>query len=195
MSDLTTPPEDPNALLIGVNREKSGDGDNWYFVENWMANPIDPEKLPPEIRSGFTTLKVDDTVGAVAAGNDMHGESILLYLLNVPVLKKIFPAAGGQGAPIQGFRADLTHQTILVRGFDNSGAEIYGQITQKDWSSTSFAPSHWTGKIPDTLDGLITNTNLAVLVDPVLVAEPVAPINCYLLNLESFTDPPPPPRS
>lgn len=187
MSNPATPVDNVNSLVISVNREGSCDKKSWYAVEDWTeTDPLDFSSLPAAIQDSFILLARQGTVGAVASTRDEHGAPIVLYLLNIKAIQDIFPKAGPPGHPIHDFKTNLAHQTILVRGVDNHGADIhYRQITQASWSANPHLPDFWDQGVRNDVDGLITNSNLAF--DLVIDAD--TSITCYLLNLASFTEP------
>lgn len=196
MSDCTTLVDNPNALLFSVNREKSTDGPNWYFVRDWTQYHIDdPSTLPAAIRDEFDNLGKHRTVGAFATGwneNDIHSE-IRLYLINISAVKK---RPGKPGKTISGFPTALANQTILLRDTDNGGAHKYSVITQAVWSVPPYSPCSDEDHIRKDVDRLINHSELAVQVHvkPSFgdFEQPLggSVITCYLLNLASFTDPP-----
>lgn len=192
MSDPTPPAAGPNALVISVNREKSHDHKKWYSVKDWTANPLVFSSLPAAIQEGFRALEKEGTVGAVARGKDNKGADIVLYLLNISAMQAIKPAAGGQGETIHDFSTSLAHQTILLRGTEEGGTDVHCcQLVQADWSANQHAPSDWKDGSPLVVDDLIKRSNLALDIVPDKHAEVATWITCYLLNLASFTDPPP----
>ena len=187
MIDAKTLAVYPNALAISVHGEKSSAGHNWYTLHDWTPFPIgDPGTLPKEIQDGFASLEEQNLVGALATSN----AGIRLYLINISALNnRRHPPSGKPGPSITGFTTTLDQQTILLRGSRHGSTDIlYSRITQANWKRNALLPKNFGDGVPEQIDSLITNSNLAVQYDPPDPSDTTV-ISCYLLNLVHFTDP------
>lgn len=181
------------SLLICTN----GDANTWYYVETWTNYSIAAGDLPDWMKNTFDQWNPTTTSATVAGAyvkpasdvqpdNERH-----LYLINVPGV----PNAVYKGSDV-GQTADdivrhmeggelqaLQDYSIILR--DASGA--YFAMPRDNWSGTVDNPANLGEFTTQNMNQLVADGRLAVKQEPPPGTVDTHSVNCYVLNLKSFT--------